>query len=197
MQKVIPIKSKLIPDNARKVFTGQIFDVYQWDQEMYDGSTKVFEMLKRPDTVTTLGVVDGKILLVEDEQPDRGMWQTLPGGRCDDTDKSALEAAQREMKEETGYTFKNWRLIRSKQPAAKIEQFIYTFLAWDVESLGAQVLDVGEKIRVKFVSLEELKKIAEAGTEPHIEYLSTFLDKVDTIDALLALPAFEGQEVDR
>lgn len=35
-----------LPPQAKKVFTGQIFDVYQWEQEMYDGSFETFEMLK-------------------------------------------------------------------------------------------------------------------------------------------------------
>ena len=36
-----------IPKNATKVFSGKTFDVYQWEQEMFDGSKKIFEKLKR------------------------------------------------------------------------------------------------------------------------------------------------------
>jgi len=32
----------------REVHQGVIFDVYQWEQEMYDGSIKIFEKLKTP-----------------------------------------------------------------------------------------------------------------------------------------------------
>jgi hypothetical protein len=69
MRKTLPSNAALIPDNASLAFKGQIFDVYQWPQIMFDGSTKTFEMLKRPDTVQIILVRDNKILLVEDEQP--------------------------------------------------------------------------------------------------------------------------------
>ncbi len=36
-----------IPPNAKRVFKGIIFDVYQWQQKMFDGSKETFEMLKR------------------------------------------------------------------------------------------------------------------------------------------------------
>ena len=46
-----PQSKQPIPANAKKVFHGVIFDVYQWEQEMFDGTKEIFEKLKRPDTV--------------------------------------------------------------------------------------------------------------------------------------------------
>ncbi len=34
-----------------------------------------------------------------------------PGGRVDAEDESELEAAKRELREETGLVFKNWKLV--------------------------------------------------------------------------------------
>lgn len=52
------------------MFKGVIFDVYQWEQEMFDGTTQTFEKLKRPDTIMVIPVTeDGKIILTEQEQP--------------------------------------------------------------------------------------------------------------------------------
>lgn len=50
-----------IPINARRVFKGIIFDVYQWEQKMFDGNFKTFEMLKRPNTVEIIAIRDNKI----------------------------------------------------------------------------------------------------------------------------------------
>ena len=57
MRKFVPATAKLIPEEAKKVFQGEIFAVYQWPQEMFDGSFATFEMLRRADTVKILAVV--------------------------------------------------------------------------------------------------------------------------------------------
>lgn len=44
-----PKSKQPIPENAKLVFKGKIFDTYQWEQEMYDGSRVTFEKIKRPD----------------------------------------------------------------------------------------------------------------------------------------------------
>ena len=41
-----PKSKQPIPENAKRVFKGIIFDVYQWEQELYNGSKAVFEKLK-------------------------------------------------------------------------------------------------------------------------------------------------------
>ncbi len=46
-----PASKQPMPDHARRVFRGEVFDVYQWEQEMFDGSKAVFEKLIRQDTV--------------------------------------------------------------------------------------------------------------------------------------------------
>src|SRR5580700_6982763 len=63
MKKVIPATSVLIPDEARAIFHGQIFDAYQWSQALFDGSNHTFEMLKRPDTVVAICIVDDEKIL--------------------------------------------------------------------------------------------------------------------------------------
>src|SRR5664279_401756 len=119
MKKLIPEDSVLVPDQAERVFQGKIFDVYQWPQKLFDGSEYTFEMLKRVDTVSVICVVDGKLLVIDDEQPHLGSRQSFPGGRVDNEDETIEAAAQREILEETGYSFKHWRLIKVSQPYRK------------------------------------------------------------------------------
>ena len=57
-------KKNKLPKNARRVFKGEIFEVWQWPQKMYDGSTETFEMLKRPDTTQVIATVGDKIALL-------------------------------------------------------------------------------------------------------------------------------------
>lgn len=149
MTRILPKNYRLVPKGAKKVFHGTIFDIYQWKQEMYDGSTAVFEMAKRVDTVQVLAIDDTNLIAVNEQQPD-GTTRSygLPGGRIDPEDTNPLAAAKREMLEETGYSFKNWKLLNVRQPQQKIEWFVYLFVAWEITAHELQKTDVGEKIEV-------------------------------------------------
>lgn len=195
MKKVIPTDAVLIPEVAKKVFSGHIFDVYQWSQAMFDGSDATFEMLKRPDTVIVLPVVGGQIMTIEDEQPHTGTRVSFPGGRVDDTDKTTLQAAQREIKEETGYEFKNWKLIRVIQPHVKLEWFIYYYLAWDESGKIEPNLDSGEKITIKMMDFVEAKEFLVTKSS-YLGDSKEILEKLTNINQLLDFPEYIGQEVD-
>lgn len=199
MKKVIPNNAVLVPNKAKKVFAGHIFDVYQWPQQMFDGNVKTFEMLKRPDTVQIIAIKDGKIVVVHDEQPGReGARMHFPGGRVDEEDASWLEAAQREMLEETGMTFSNWRLVHLEQPQQKIEWFVPFFVATGFMSQTEQSLDSdGEKIEVELRELLDLRKAVLSGEEPTLNYAIPLLQKVQSIDDLLELAEYSGQVVER
>lgn len=196
MKKIVPEGAILIPDSASRVFEGQIFDVYQWPQEVFDGATHTFEMLKRPDTVTVIPIVVNQILTIEDEQPHTGSKLSFPGGRVDKTDLSILEAAKREVKEETGYEFASWRLVNVSQPHFKLEWFIYFYVAWDSKKTAEPHLDAGERISIKMLDFDQAKKfvITKAG---YLGESTEVFTKVSDVKGLTSLPEFKGHEVER
>lgn len=188
MRSIIPKNAKLIPKDAKQVFKGEIFDVYQWQQEMFDDSYETFEMLKRPDTVKILAVKDNKIIVCEEQQPNTKVFFDVPSGRHDVENESELDAAKRELLEETGMTFSHWRLISVEQPHTKIDWFVYIFLATDFIKQTEQKLDVGEKINVHLKSFEETLQLAN---NPGNRYIPIdILDKAKSIDGLLNLPEY-------
>lgn len=161
MRKYIPEWAKIIPSQAELKFCGELFDVYQWPQEMFDGSVETFEMLKHADTVIVIGVKDDKIVITHQTQPCEDWFYGFPGGRHDHKNEDELAAAKREMREETGMEFANWKLVDCRQPLSKIEWLVYTFVATDFIKQGPQKLDVGEKIEVLEVTLDELREYAK------------------------------------
>ncbi len=156
-----PPKSKQpIPDHAKIVYKGKLFDVYQWEQELYDGSKTIFEKLKRPDTVVIFPVLpDGRILLTEQEQPGKDPFIATTGGRVD-KGEDVLSAAKRELLEESGYEAEEFILWDAQQPLPKIEWSVYTFIAKGLKKVAELSPDAGEKIKPMPVTLDELIEIA-------------------------------------
>lgn len=150
-----PESRQQMPEDATLVFRGKLFDVYQWQQQMYDGTYQTFEKLKRPDTVVVFAVLDdGSILLTKQEQPGKSLFIGAAGGRVDEGEEIE-EAAARELLEETGYRAKELILWHSEQPVSKIDWAVYTFIAKGLEKVDEQRLDAGEKITLHPVTFDE------------------------------------------
>ncbi len=47
----LPPGIKLKSPEAKRVFKGVRFDVYQWKQKRYDGTKATFELIKRADSI--------------------------------------------------------------------------------------------------------------------------------------------------
>lgn len=151
-----------IPPHAKKVFDGIIFDIWQWEQEQFDGSVKVFEKATRPDTVVIIPTTsDRKILLLEEDQPGRSTIVTLPAGRADVDGEDGLTAAKRELKEETGYESDDWELLSARHPETKIDWVVYLFIARNCRKTCEACLDPGERITLREVTLDELLALME------------------------------------
>jgi ADP-ribose pyrophosphatase len=196
MKKIVPENAILIPPEAKRVFGGVIFDVYQWQQRLFDGSTTTYEQLRRPDTVLVVGIVDDKIVLIDDEQAGRGKVLRLPGGRVETTDESTLAAARREMLEETGYDFASWRLVEVTQPESKLEWFVYIYVA-DVANRQKQPQnDGGEKITEYPTDIEDVTHYTYTN-RGLMDKNRELLSGVKTLNDLRNIAEFQGKEIDR
>jgi 8-oxo-dGTP pyrophosphatase MutT (NUDIX family) len=93
-----------------------------------------------------------------------GVHYEIPAGVHDHPDESLLEAAQRELLEETGFGGGSWKpwMELSANPALQ-NNISYTFLAEGVEKRGEQRLDATEEITVHLVTREELRIILLEG----------------------------------
>lgn len=154
-----------IPAEAKKVFQGQIYSVWQWEQKLYDGSYKTWEGLTRADSVHTVGILsDGTILLTEDKQPGRQGVLTPPGGQVDAGEKPE-EAARREFLEETGYdigTLIPWHHFRA---STKMDWCIWAFVGRDLRKVSEPHFDPGERAKVMTFSFDEF---LELGRTPRL-----------------------------
>lgn len=200
MRKFVPEKVKLIPKEAERVFKGKIYEVYQWPQKMFDGSFETFEMLRRPDTVKIIPIVtaeearrlgfeadEPQLIVTKQEQPRKDCFYDYPGGRMDEEDADELVAAKRELLEETGLSFRNWKLIKVEQPFNKIDWLVYTFVATGLLGRAEQSLDAGEKIEVIAMGLDEVKQLSEKDDARYMRF-KELSDRVQ-LDGITEMPA--------
>jgi ADP-ribose pyrophosphatase len=142
-----------IPPEAKKVFAGSQFDVYQWAQKMFDGSEEVFEVVKRPDSVQVIAVSGDNLVISDEEQPGRGRFYSLFGG-VKEKGEDPLEAAKRELREESGLASTDWELYRVFCSPGRVLWDVHIFIARDCRKAGDQALDAGEKITPQSVSVD-------------------------------------------
>ncbi len=150
-----------IPSYAKLAFKGKVFEVWQWEQKLFDGSKETFEQLKRQNTAQVVPVVGDNILIQLESQPNLSQpFLSLPGGRCLPDEKS-LDAAKRELLEETGYISNDWILCKEENSIARIEWTVYTYIARNCVFQKSPQLDSGEKINTRFVTFEEFLMLPE------------------------------------
>ncbi|MCB5175206.1 NUDIX hydrolase [Microvirga lenta] len=125
-----------------------------------------YYVLEYPDVVIVLGLTaEDKLILVRQYRHGLGLITTeLPGGIIDKEDKNPLEAAARELAEETGYVSTNLSLVARLSPgAASRTNYFYVVLARDAEPLLPKHLDPAEAILVDLVDCEEAIRMCASG----------------------------------
>ena len=145
-----------MPDNAKSVYKGQRFEVFQQDQELYDGTQKIFERVKGKDSNQIIAVTeDKKIIFQEEFQPQRSdMFTSFPGGMTEENEEPLI-SAKRELLEETGFESNDFEFL-FKFRASGIFRFEHIFIAKNCRKISEQKLDPGEKITVKLISYDEM-----------------------------------------
>jgi ADP-ribose pyrophosphatase YjhB (NUDIX family) len=143
----------VLPKNAKKVFEGVMFDVYQWEQKQFDGTTRTFEAVKRKESVQIIATKNNKIILLEEEQPLIGKFLSLPGGICEANNPE--EDAIRELSEETGLTTQEMKLWKKTGFSAKVNWDTNYYIAKNCKKTDEIKLDAGEKIIVHEFEFEE------------------------------------------
>ncbi|MFA5877522.1 MAG: NUDIX hydrolase, partial [Candidatus Paceibacterota bacterium] len=142
-------REPLLPENAERVFEGEMFDMYQWEQELYDGTKATFEKGSRPDTAIVFPITEtGHILIIEDSQPHRETVLTSVSGRIE-SGETPEEGAKRELLEETGYEANTWESFYTVTPVEKLDWVNYVFIAKGCRKVKDQQPDAGEKITVR------------------------------------------------
>lgn len=120
----------------------------------------------RPDVVLTFPVTDdGQVIFVRQyKHAAANVFIELPGGVVDDHETNPMEAARREMLEETGYTSDNMELVLEViDNPTKDTNKIYFYLARNAYKAAEQDLDESENIEVLHIPISEVEQMVLSG----------------------------------
>ena len=123
-----------------------------------------FYVLEYPDWVNIIAITeDERFVMVRQYRHGLGVIETELCAGCVEPGEEPLEAAQRELLEETGYTGGEWELqcVISGNPSTT-NNLTYCYLARGVRPTGTQHLDATEDIEVLMLSRDELLGLMNA-----------------------------------
>lgn len=135
-----------------------------------------FFLLDTPDWVNILPLTpDGQIVMIRQFRhgTDRVSLE-IPGGLVDPHEKDPLEAAARELREETGFQAEHLEPIGVMSPnPAMMTNRCFSYLATGCHRVGDLVMDAGEDIEVVTVPVAELDDLLCRGEIDHAIVLAT------------------------
>ena len=162
------------------------------DKMRHPTSLAEFErvVLEAPDWVNVVAVTtDGKIVMVEQYRFGVGDLTIEPVGGIIDAGEDSLEAAKRELLEETGFGSGNWRYLGPVQAnPAILNNLCHHWLVEDVTLVQAPTPDDGEAIGVRLMTLDEVKQAIADGRCLH----SLGLSALSRVFPLWELPAVKN-----
>jgi ADP-ribose pyrophosphatase len=150
---------------TRLAYSGQFLRVYEDRVRCPDGHLAPREYLRHPGAVMVAPLRDDGRLVLERQYryPLRRTFVEFPAGKID-PGEDILACAQRELREETGYTAREWTYLGGFHNAIgycdeKIEVYLARGLAFD-----ATVDNDGEVLEVFTATLDELLGWIAAGS---------------------------------
>lgn len=151
-----------------------------WEEHVQLGSGREIEdfcILDAPDWAAVVCVTpEHRIVLVRQYRHGiRGESLELPAGALE-AGEAPLDAARRELLEESGYTSQRWEpLLEASLDPARQSGWAHFYAALDARPTAAQRLDPSEEIDLSLVSKDELLQLIDTKRIVHGIHIAAIL----------------------
>ena len=150
---------------TREIFNGTLLHVFKDTVTLPNGNQSTREFIKHNGAVCIVPVTDdGKVIMERQFRypVNKVIWE-IPAGKLDYAEENHLEAAKRELEEETGYVADRWTEIGTYVPAAAYStECIWMYIAQGLRK-GERHLDADEFLNVYEIPLDDLVKQVASG----------------------------------
>ena len=144
--------------DSESVYEGKLLKVFKDNVTLPDGKVTTREYIKHFGAVCIVALDDKMNVAIEHQfrYPFHREIIEIPAGKLDYANEDPLEAAKRELREETGITAANFEFLGDIYPSvAYTTEVIHMYLATGL-SLGERELDEDERINWEFIPLKDL-----------------------------------------
>lgn len=154
--------------DSKEVYSGRLLHVYKDDILLPNNKQSTREYIVHNGAVAVVPLLDSGSVICEHQfrYPVGRVVVEIPAGKLDSKGEDHLEAAKRELREETGYSASEWISLGAIYPSvAYTTEIIYLYLARNLKR-GERELDEDEFLNVVEVPLSSLvEKIMDGEIE--------------------------------
>ncbi len=149
--------------STEPIFDGKVIRVQVDTVRLPNGETGKREIVRHNGAVAVLAIHNDRMIVVDQYRQPLGRTQIeIPAGKLEPGEDPA-DAIARELKEETGYTAKELKLLYSFYTSPGFaDELIHLYLADELEQGEAQ-LDEDEFLEMSAITLEEAYEQIRAG----------------------------------
>ena len=163
---------------SERVYATPIFDLHRHERSHPRRGQRNFYVLEAPAWINIIPLTAARevVMIRQYRHGIEDFTLEIPGGMVDPDDASPLEAARREMREETGFDSERVVEIGRVHPNPAIQpNYCYSFVARDVHKVTRRrKLDSAEEIEVVTVPLTEIKNLIVSGAITHALVIAAF-----------------------
>lgn len=141
--------------STKPIFEGKIITLQVDTVRLPDGKTATREVVRHPGAVAVLALHDGKMLVVDQFRQPMGRCEVeIPAGKLE-PGEDPMEAATRELEEETGYRCGDIKLLQSFYTSPGFaDEIIHLYVTQDLK-MGEMSPDEDEFLELSEITLEE------------------------------------------
>ena len=149
---------KEVQVSSEIVYEGRLLHVFKDHVRLPNDKITTREYIKHVGAVCVIAIDKDNNVIIETpfRYPFDCVITELPAGKLDSAEEAPLDAAKRELREETGFTANTWTYLGVYYPSvAYTDEKIHMFMAQDLVK-GAQELDSDEFLSVHKCPFSEL-----------------------------------------